>query len=113
MIEQKNLTEATTQAELDYKAKQLQDKVRVSVSHESFGEAKVCFYLAKAKAGVTLVGEKDGSWHMRIVRIEDCGGTDIYCGGTDIYCGGMDKYYSGTDEYDNNIYIAVGQINMI
>ena len=30
MLEQKNLTEAATQAELEHKAKQLQDKVRVS-----------------------------------------------------------------------------------
>ena len=55
---------------------------------------------------------------MRIVRIEDCGGTDIYCGGTDIYCGGTDIYCGGTDiycggtdkyeyEYDNMIIISI------
>ena len=63
---------------------------------------------------------------MRIVRIEDCGRTDLYCGRTDIYCGWTDIYCGRTDkydlivhkyeyeyEYDNNIYIALGQINMI
>ena len=47
---------------------------------------------------------------MRFVQIEDCGRTDIYCGRTDKYDLIIHKYEY---EYDNNIYIAVGQINMI
>ena len=46
------------------------------------------------------------------MRIEDCGGTDIYCGGTDKYDLIVHKY-EYEYYYDNNIYIALGQINMI